>query len=78
MSVYVDIHLWRFRNQFMCHMGADTVEELHAMALRLNIRRSGYQDVPFPHYDINVDARQRAIALGAIEAPKARLFINPS
>lgn len=53
----------------MSHMTADTVEELHAMAERLGLRR-WYQGPPktsIPHYDVSEGKRQQAIRLGAIE-----------
>ena len=32
MAVYVDDMKWPFKGMMMCHMLADTSEELHAMA----------------------------------------------
>lgn len=51
-------------------MQADTLEELHAMADRLGLRRSWLQTKPgrpwHDHYDLTAPYRERAIALGAI------------
>jgi Protein of unknown function (DUF4031) len=51
----------------MCHMLADTLEELHTMADSLGVRRWFQAEGSFPHYDICRSKRQLAIALGAIE-----------
>lgn len=51
-----------------CHMWADAVEELHAMADRIGMRREWFQDKPgFPHYDLVPSKRAKAICLGAME-----------
>lgn len=68
MSVYVDESRWPFRGQLYCHMTADTLDELHAMADRIGLRRSWFQDKPrFPHYDLSPSMRVRAVAAGATE-----------
>lgn len=72
MSVYVDspgIWLGRMR---MCHMVADSLEELHAMAEQLGLR-AYFQARSSPHYDICKTKRQRAIELGAIEIDRRQL-----
>lgn len=74
MSVYVDESRWLFRGQRYCHMAADTLDELHAMADRLGLRRQWFQDKPgHPHYDLSPAMRQRAVALGAIEVTARQL-----
>ncbi|QSX74638.1 DUF4031 domain-containing protein [Lysobacter arenosi] len=67
MTVYVDdaVHLWRGRR--WAHLMADTLDELHAMAARLDIPRRAFQDkTSGAHYDVPADLRERAIALGAV------------
>jgi hypothetical protein len=67
MTVYVDdaVHLWRGRR--WAHLMADTLEELHAMAARLDIPRRAFQDkTSGAHYDVPADLRERAIDLGAV------------
>lgn len=57
---------WRFR--FACHLVADSLEELHAFAARLGLRRSWFQDrQDLPHYDITQNKRRVALKLGAQE-----------
>lgn len=67
MTVYVDdaVHLWRGRR--WAHLMADTLDELHAMAARLEIPRRAFQDkTSGAHYDVPADLRERAITLGAV------------
>lgn len=47
----------------MSHMIGSDEDELHAFALKLNLRRSWYQG---DHYDIAKMKREKAIALGAV------------
>lgn len=73
MSVYVDDafegeHWGRWQGGG--HMQADTLEELHALAEQLGLKRSWLQTRPGrpwrDHYDLTGDKRERAISLGAI------------
>lgn len=52
------------------HMQADTLEELHAMAERLGLRRAWFQSKPsrpwHDHYDLTRRHRAEAARLGAI------------
>jgi Protein of unknown function (DUF4031) len=48
----------------MCHMLADTEEEMHAMADKIGIQRKWYQG---DHYDICMAKRDLALAAGARE-----------
>jgi hypothetical protein len=50
-----------------CHLSADTVEELHAFAARLGLRREWFQNHPkMPHYDLTKSRREQALRLGAV------------
>lgn len=51
-----------------CHLTTDgTVDELHAFAARLGLRRSWFQHNPLaPHYDLVQSKRELALELGAV------------
>ena len=67
MAVFIDNGKYPYRRMLMCHMGADTLEELHAMAERLGIRVKWFQGhTRIPHYDICQSKRHLAILYGAI------------
>jgi hypothetical protein len=70
MPIYVDQARNPFRGMLMCHMVADTLDELHAMAAAIGMPRRAYQPRSFPHYDVPLDRRARALALGAIEVDR--------
>lgn len=66
MTVYVDTAKHQYGRMVMCHMGADTLEELHAMAAKIGVARRWFQNKPGrPHYDICYTMKLKAIALGA-------------
>ena len=67
MSVYVDKAKNQYRGMLMCHMLADTSEELHAMAVRIGIQRRWFQNHKTPHYDICQSKRRLALLAGGIE-----------
>lgn len=70
MPVYVDDMRAKFGRMVMCHMVADTLEELHAMADRIGVARRWYQGPPvtrFPHYDIALSKRELAVQAGALQ-----------
>lgn len=69
MTVYVDDMRAQFGRMVMCHMIADTDEELHAMAARIGVARRWHQAPPKhdSHYDIALSKRAAAVAAGAVE-----------
>lgn len=69
MAVYVDDMRAKFGRMVMCHMIADTDEELHAMAARIGVARKWHQKAGTErsHYDICLSMRAHAVQLGAIE-----------
>jgi hypothetical protein len=68
MAVYVDNMRAVYRGMTMCHMMADTVAELHAMADEIGIDRKWFHDsMSGPHYDIALSKRALAVAAGATE-----------
>jgi len=76
VTVYVDSERNRFGRIVMCHMFADTAAELHTMAEAIGMRRSWYQApdgtkrASFPHYDVCLMRRAKAIDPGAVEVDR--------
>ncbi len=68
MSVYVDDMRAPFGRMIMCHMIADTDEELHAMAAKIGVSRRWHQKpgTPRSHYDIALSKRDLAVEHGAL------------
>ena len=66
-AVYVDEAIWPYRHMIMCHMVADRIEDLHAMADKIGVARKWFQNKRYPHYDICKTKRALAVGLGAIE-----------
>lgn len=70
MPVYVDNMRAKFGRMVMCHMVADSLDELHQMADNIGVARRWYQGPPVTrhaHYDIALSKRALAVSLGAIE-----------
>lgn len=70
MSVYVDKAVYKYGRMIMCHLIADTPEELHAMVDEIGVHRRWFQAPPeasFWHYDICKKKRALAVARGAVE-----------
>lgn len=69
MSVYVDDVRFQLGRMVMCHMWADSLDELLAMADRIGLRRSWLQQPPaakWTHFDVSLGKKAEAIRLGAI------------
>lgn len=69
MAVYVDDMKARFGRMVMCHMVADSTDELLTMADRIGVARRWLQDAGTPeeHFDIALSKRSLAVAAGAVE-----------
>lgn len=69
MPVYVDNMQAPFGRMVMCHMLADTDDELHAMADRIGVARRWHQKpgTVHSHYDICLTKRAIAVRFGAVE-----------
>lgn len=76
MTVYIDGARNGFGRMVMCHMLADTPDELHTMADKIGMQRKWYQSpdkVSFPHYDLSLTRRALAVAAGAKELTRQEL-----
>lgn len=52
------------------HLTTDgPLEELHAFAQRIGLRRAWFQDGRVPHYDLSPVRREAALAYGAVFVP---------
>ncbi len=81
MAVYVDDVRHGFGRMVMCHMWADTLEELFAMVDEIGVQRKWLQGHPtlslpryrkasWVHFDIALGKKAAAIAAGAILTDK--------
>lgn len=77
MAVYVDDVRHGFGRMVMCHMWADTDDELLAMADKIGVQRKWIQGHPtlsfgkhrnasWVHFDISLGMKAKALAAGAI------------
>ena len=75
MTVYVDDMKATYGRMKMCHMMADTSEELIAMADRIGVDRRWLQKAGShqEHFDIAMSKRALAVQAGAIEVTKRQL-----
>jgi hypothetical protein len=68
MTVYVDDVRHTFGRMVMCHMWADSLDELFAMADRIGVQRKWLQQPPkasWTHFDISLGKKEQAISAGA-------------
>lgn len=65
MTVYVD-EIRQYPKKW-AHMWSNDLDELHAMADRIGLKRSWFQtkNARFPHYDITPSKRALALKYGA-------------
>lgn len=81
MAVYVDDMQANFGRMVMCHMWADTLEELFTMADRIGVQRRWLQGHPvysvgkhrkasWVHFDIAQSKRALAVRAGAVETDR--------
>lgn len=67
MSVYVDGMRAKFGRMVMCHMFADSHDELVTMADRIGVALKWIQqEGTLEHFDIALSKRARAIEAGAV------------
>lgn len=73
MTIYVDDVRHRFGRMVMCHMWADTLDDLLAMADRIGVKRKWLQKPPaasWVHFDISLSMKAKALAAGAVLTDK--------
>lgn len=75
MSVYVDDMEAPYGQMVMCHMLADTTEELVGMAIKIGVNPKWIQKAGTykEHFDIAKSKRKLAVEYGAIEIDRAGL-----
>lgn len=69
MAVYVDDVRHKFGRMIMCHLWADTPDELLAMVDAIGVQRKWMQQPPkasWVHFDISLAMKAKAIEHGAI------------
>lgn len=80
MAVYIDDMKRRYRNMVMSHMMADTLDELHAMADLLGLKREWFQEAKpggwSHHYDISESKALEALKLGATRCTQRDLVLR--
>ena len=75
MTVYVDNMRFPYGRMIMCHMIADTLDELHEMADRIGVNRKWFQNNSLhPHYDISLGKKMMAIEFGARQIDSKELI----
>lgn len=77
MSVYVDDMHAPFGGMVMCHMIADSREELDRMADQIGVARRWIQKAgtPHEHYDVCMSKRRLAVQFGAVQL-RTREFVQ--
>lgn len=75
MAVYVDDMYAPFRRMKMCHMIADSTQELLEMADTIGVPRKWIQHggTPEEHFDVCMSARRSAVTAGAVEVTLVEL-----
>lgn len=67
MTIYVDNEQISWRGKLWCHLVANSLAELHEFATKLGLRHTWFQARSgYPHYDITISMRDKALALGAL------------
>lgn len=79
MSVYVDDMEAPFGNMVMCHMWADSLDELMMMVDVIGVQRKWLQQPPkasWVHFDIAKSKRALAVKAGAIECDRYEPLVH--
>ncbi len=70
MTVYVDDMRAPYGRMIMCHMIADSDDELRAMARRIGVDERHHQG---DHFDVCLQKRALAVKAGAVELTRMKL-----
>ncbi|MGA2491888.1 MAG: DUF4031 domain-containing protein [Roseiarcus sp.] len=73
MTVYVDDVRHSFGRMIMCHMWADSLDDLLAMADAIGVQRKWLQRPPkasWIHFDVSLGVKAKALRRGAILTDK--------
>lgn len=74
--VLIGKNKYKYRGMIMSHMGADSLEELHAMAIQIGVNTKHFQNKEGkPHYDICQEKKKMALFLGAKEVSDKELIL---
>jgi len=75
MTVYVDDMRAPFGQMIMCHMAADTTEELLEMADKIGVQQKWIQKqgTKYEHFDISLGKKELAIQNGAVLVTRKEL-----
>lgn len=75
MTVYVDDYNAPYGRMKMCHMIADSTEELLAMVDKIGVQRKWIQKAgtAYEHFDIARTKRELAIQFGALPVSSRRI-----
>lgn len=76
MSVYVGPSVYPLGRMKMCHMVADSLDELHGMADAITLPRRYFQDLDKrrPHYDVAMSKRALAVKFGALPVEERKII----
>lgn len=79
MTIYVDEAIYKRSpagRKLYCHMIATTtLDDLHAFAKRIGVKKHFFHRARIPHYDLTSDQRATAIAIGAYPVPSKELVV---
>lgn len=78
MTVYVDDMRAPYGQMIMCHMMADTREELLAMVDTIGVQRKWIQKkgTRYEHFDISLGKKGLAIKAGAVEITRREFVMK--
>lgn len=75
MAIYVDNVQVVWRGRRWCHLVADSIDELHGFAEKLGLKAEWFQHrASYPHYDITIEVRARALGLGALQGTRTQII----